>query len=259
MPDPEAPASIAYAGIDSQEVKAEDTAPDAPFFAVDPARTIHWWDPFASSVYKEPSRKDRKKRSLPRTRGLSNPPQTSSRRPGVRDSALYATFVYRVISAVTCYCLLLCLPLLYFSRVARVFDSARLRLQNVDQMKSMDVDLDPFRKIWEQFIKRLVKGWETMNVISALLASAVLTILQIEGVTADPVLRTTALLALTCTLISLLYGCIYIICFPSMKAMNKAAEWAKEFRKPNTNLWNSWVMLALPSIWLSWAIVFFLV
>ena len=68
---------------------------------------------------------------------------------------------------------------------------------------------------------------------------------------------------------SLLYGCLYIIRFGSMKAMHKASGWAdvgprsrvlllkltdeQEARQTTTNIvWNVWVMLAMPAVWLSW-------
>jgi hypothetical protein len=56
--------------------------------------------------------------------------------------------------------------------------------------------------------------------------SAILTILQIDDVSADPVPRYSALFSLVCALISLLFGCMYIIRFGSMRKTYKAAEWA---------------------------------
>ena len=55
---------------------------------------------------------------------------------------------------------------------------------------------------------------------------AILTILQISGAANDPVTRYTALFSLMCALMSLLFGCIYIIRFGSMRKTYKAAEWA---------------------------------
>ncbi|KAL1745745.1 hypothetical protein HDZ31DRAFT_35698 [Schizophyllum fasciatum] len=59
---------------------------------------------------------------------------------------------------------------------------------------------------------------------------------------------------------SLLYGCLYIVRFGTMRAMHKASEWALESQRTTTNVyWNVWVMLAMPAVWLSWSIVAFLV
>jgi len=57
-------------------------------------------------------------------------------------------------------------------------------------------------------------------------SSAIVTILQIDGAANDPIARHAALLSLICALMSLLYGCIYIIRFGSMRKTYKAAEWA---------------------------------
>ncbi|KAI5892387.1 uncharacterized protein SCHCODRAFT_01152563 [Schizophyllum commune H4-8] len=95
-----------------------------------------------------------------------------------------------------------------------------------------------FKKTWEQFVDNLLHEWKVLNVISALLTSAVLTILQIDAAAADPVVRTATLLAL---------------------AMYKASEWALEAQKTTTNrFWNVWVMLAMPAVWLLWSIIAFI-
>ncbi len=60
----------------------------------------------------------------------------------------------------------------------------------------------------------------------ALLHSAILTVLQISGAADDPITRYLALLSLLCALMSLLFGCMYIIRFGTMRKTYKAAEWA---------------------------------
>jgi len=56
--------------------------------------------------------------------------------------------------------------------------------------------------------------------------SAILTVLQIQGAANDPLTRYLALFSLICALISLLFGCMYIIRFGTMRKTYKAAEWA---------------------------------
>jgi hypothetical protein len=56
--------------------------------------------------------------------------------------------------------------------------------------------------------------------------SAILTTLQIGAVADQPIARYSALMSLVCALMSLLYGCIYIIRFGTMRKTHKAAEWA---------------------------------
>jgi hypothetical protein len=56
---------------------------------------------------------------------------------------------------------------------------------------------------------------------------AILTLLQIQSAANDPLTRYSALLSMVCALMSLLYGCIYIIRFGTMRKTYKAAEWAR--------------------------------
>ena len=56
--------------------------------------------------------------------------------------------------------------------------------------------------------------------------SAILTTLQFPFAAANPLTRYSAFLSLVCDFMSLLYGCIYILRFGSMRTISKAAEWA---------------------------------
>ncbi|PPR04908.1 hypothetical protein CVT24_007152 [Panaeolus cyanescens] len=116
-----------------------------------------------------------------------------------------------------------------------------------------------FKHSWEAFIDSLLKEWKTLNVVSALLASAILTIFQIPEAADDPVTRTLALLSLVCALMSLSYGCMYIVRFGTMRSMFHASRWAEEAQKTKTSiLWNAWVLLATPAVWMSWAMLLFI-
>ncbi|KIY46477.1 hypothetical protein FISHEDRAFT_16670, partial [Fistulina hepatica ATCC 64428] len=58
---------------------------------------------------------------------------------------------------------------------------------------------------------------------------------------------------------SLGYGILYIVLFPSMRGMHKAAGWASEARRSSPPLlWNVWVLLAMPAVWFTWALVLFI-
>ncbi|KAF8209643.1 hypothetical protein K438DRAFT_1711883 [Mycena galopus ATCC 62051] len=115
-----------------------------------------------------------------------------------------------------------------------------------------------FRHSWEGFIDSLLREWKTQNVVAALMLSAILTMLQIDAAAADPIARTTAILSLISALMSLLFGSMYIMRFGTMRKMYKAASWADEAQKGRTSvLWNVWIMLAIPAIWLAWSIVLF--
>lgn len=162
--------------------------------------------------------------------------------------------------------LLLRLPSIYFSRVTRVFTAAELSRPEVERMiegrnhdrfrwpadhEWVDPIVSPamirFKESWECFIESVLKEWKTLNVVSALLLtyvsttfsyksssfklevfrSAVLAILQIEGASRSLIIRSTASLSLICGLMSLIYGCVYILRFATMKNMYKAFIWAE--------------------------------
>jgi len=56
---------------------------------------------------------------------------------------------------------------------------------------------------------------------------AILTIFQIPDAAGDPITRTAAILSLICSLMSLTYGCIYIVRFSTMRTMLRASKWAE--------------------------------
>ena len=55
---------------------------------------------------------------------------------------------------------------------------------------------------------------------------AIMTVFQIEGAGNDPITRYLAFWSLICALLSLLYGCLFIIRFGTIRKTYKAAEWA---------------------------------
>ncbi|KAI0313576.1 hypothetical protein OF83DRAFT_1065264, partial [Amylostereum chailletii] len=117
-----------------------------------------------------------------------------------------------------------------------------------------------FKQSWEDFVDSLIKEWKTLNVVSALLLSAILTIFQIPSAANDPLTRTAALLSLVSGIMSLSYGCVYIVRFGTMRSMHRASRWADEARNSKTGVfWNVWVLLALPGVWLAWSMIAFLV
>ena len=186
--------------------------------------------------------------------------------------------------------LLLRLPSLYFSRIARVYEDAQLSKPDLDcmvesysssrqqQQRQRIVRSSPippgahyhpaatlpfpddwtttnvspalirFKQSWEAFVDSLMREWKTLNLVSALLLSsvsivsllvdiliilivlngrAIISMFQSQVMANDPVIRTAALLSLTSALMSLSYGCIYIVRFGTMRSMYKATRWAE--------------------------------
>ncbi|KAG9317031.1 hypothetical protein JVU11DRAFT_1213 [Chiua virens] len=214
--------------------------------------------------------------------------------------------------------LLLRLPSLYWSRIARVYEDAQLSKPDIqlmidsysnsrlEQQRQRIVTSSPippgvhiaptlpfpdewrttnvspallrFKQSWEAFIDSLLREWKTLNLVSALLLSsvfisgfstvnthgihfrAIISMFQSQVMAEDPVIRTAALLSLTSALMSLSYGCMFIVRFGTMKNMNKATRWVEEAARTTTFiLWNVWVLLAMPAIWLAWSMIFFIV
>ncbi|KAF9236913.1 hypothetical protein BU15DRAFT_8900, partial [Melanogaster broomeanus] len=194
--------------------------------------------------------------------------------------------------------LLLRLPSLYFSRIARVYEDAELGKPDLERMiesysnsrqhqqrlrtaspvppgahyhhdsalpvpeewttTNVSPSLIRFKHSWEAFIDSLMREWKTFNLVSALLLSAILSMFQNEEMAGDPIVRTAALLSLMSALMSLSYGCVYIVRFGTMRSMDKATRWAEEAGRTTTFiLWNVWVLLAMPAVWLAWSMIFF--
>ncbi|KAG6887152.1 hypothetical protein C0995_000960 [Termitomyces sp. Mi166 len=134
---------------------------------------------------------------------------------------------------------LLTLPLLYVSRVDEIFQEVERNKSAIEHKMANDVppwqqtlaaDSPGITRLvnsWGYFIDSSVKEWETLNIVSVLLSAAILTTLQIDGVVTDPYTRYFALLALVCSLMSLLYGCLYVIRFNAMRRTRKILKWAE--------------------------------
>lgn len=198
----------------------------------------------------------------------------------------FHVFVFGVLPRSLYLHILLRLPSLYFSRVARIFEDAELSRPDMDRVVELCMsyrDLpararsplpDPeswvppvvspalarFKRSWETFIEQLLREWKTLNLVSALLLSAILTMFQIPTAANDSLTRTAALLSLIFATMSVSYGCIYIVRFSTMRSMYRASKWADEARRAEARVWwNAWVLLALPAVWLAWSMIAFLV
>lgn len=59
------------------------------------------------------------------------------------------------------------------------------------------------------------------------LVRAIMTMFQVPDAVYDPITRTAALISMICALMSLTYGCIYIVRFGTMRSMYRASRWAE--------------------------------
>ncbi|KAF9445739.1 hypothetical protein P691DRAFT_805229 [Macrolepiota fuliginosa MF-IS2] len=185
-------------------------------------------------------------------------------------------------------CSLLRLPALYCSRVEPLSRDANMVLKELlnkaveassrgekdFQTQMSECGLDPsydtfatslppaYQRLanrWGIFIENLMREWKTMNIVSGLLVSGILSIFQTNGASNDPVTRHLAFWSLLSALLSLLYGCSLIVQFSRMRKPSIIIEWVFEAQNPQSIVWSVWVMLALPVIWLAWSIVAFIV
>ncbi|TFK72066.1 hypothetical protein BDN72DRAFT_378122 [Pluteus cervinus] len=169
-------------------------------------------------------------------------------------------------------------PAMYFDRFAHVLEHMDLTRQQVDDVvyarrrseqqpqpnlghvaeAEIPQGLVRFRKCWESLMESLSKEWETMNIVSVLLLGIDVGMIQISDIASQAPTRAASLLSLLCSLTSLLCGCIYAMRTPSMRRVTESTKWIEETIQHKTVLWNVWVLIAMPAIWLVWSIVFFL-
>ncbi|KAJ7621868.1 hypothetical protein DFH06DRAFT_767146 [Mycena polygramma] len=140
-------------------------------------------------------------------------PVTSNAGAASKYLVLYAiapttlNFILDVVPRQVYLHILLRIPALYFSRVSRVFEDAQLSLPDIKRMACATTDdwdshkpgqrshflthhnptvplprsLLNFRTSWEGFIDSLMREWKTLNIISVLLLSAILTMFYQEA------------------------------------------------------------------------------
>ncbi|TDL20232.1 hypothetical protein BD410DRAFT_386979 [Rickenella mellea] len=156
--------------------------------------------------------------------------------------------------------ILLRIPSIYFTRVFKLFE----RPERIGTFMRGDSVIPSYGAVyipenrWGDFVHTVMKEWKTLNVVAVLALSAILTLLQISDVANGVITRTTALVALICSIWALIFGCLYILRFGTMDTDEKAQRWAKATRATKTKIfWNVWVMLAMPAVWLSWSIIAF--
>ncbi|KAG1740224.1 uncharacterized protein EDB91DRAFT_1329080 [Suillus paluster] len=278
-----------WSGFHRREAREEPFVPENPFQRRNPLRRFSIGSPIRVGESFDPSCEDVFKHCLP-------PPITCNPfKISRRFLRSFGDFFMDTLPRQVYLYLLLCLPSLYFSRIARIYEDAELSRPDIQRLVDACAPRRPltsspippgahyhpppalpladewttanvspalvrFKQSWEAFIDSLLREWKTLNLVSALLLSAILSMFQNTQMSQDPVIRTAALLSLTSALMSVSFGCIYIVRFGTMRSMYKATRWAEEARKTTTFIWwNVWVLLAMPAVWLAWAMFFFIV
>ncbi|KIL69120.1 hypothetical protein M378DRAFT_7839 [Amanita muscaria Koide BX008] len=160
------------------------------------------------------------------------------------------------------------LPYFYSSRAYVVLSSATLTEEEIKSQfteaasKDSGITLEHWpdvKKSWNQFLDSLSNEWKTLNLVSALLLTAIYNVLQLRG-RGNRLIQCTALMSLLSALMSLLFGCLYLIRFETMRRTYKAIQWSSDVLKTSQIVfWNIYILLALPSVWLAWSLIFFVI
>ncbi|KAF7292060.1 Ankyrin repeat-containing protein [Mycena indigotica] len=161
--------------------------------------------------------------------------------------------------------LLLRLPHLYFGRVASLFEDSNFSARDIPILLSVrDIATVPhlvnLRYGWDALLDGLLREWKAQTVVSALFLSTTLSLFQISS-SIDHVSRTIAVLSLLCALFSICLSSLYIVHFGGgpLRAIRNAAKLAEEARQSHpSQIWNTWVVLALPAVWFAWSVLLFL-
>jgi hypothetical protein len=59
-------------------------------------------------------------------------------------------------------------------------------------------------------------------------------------------------MSLISALMSLIFGCLYVIRFETLRRPHNAMQWAPDALSTRNPWWNVLVLLALPFVWLAW-------
>lgn len=164
--------------------------------------------------------------------------------------------------------LLLNLPSVYWKRALRLWSVPGVNPDDIRAWAMADISLDEatmgkMKKVWGEFAQGHLEEWKVLNVVSVLLCGVLITMLQIDDAAQDPFIRWTILYAVVFALLSLVYGCILVVHFSGTRStllLKGWLQWIIATHEEGTNpLWNPYVMLAIPTIWLTWSMIMFCV
>ncbi|KAJ7664196.1 hypothetical protein B0H17DRAFT_302835 [Mycena rosella] len=102
--------------------------------------------------------------------------------------------------------------------------------------------------------KRWIKEWAQMRSVAGILFSVLFTILQISSASYDPMVRTVVQLSIVCLFFGAVYACILLMKFGKLEAEGAARVWIHQTIPvlPRNTFWNTWIMLAMPLVWIIW-------
>ncbi|KAI0938952.1 hypothetical protein AcV5_000498 [Taiwanofungus camphoratus] len=152
-----------------------------------------------------------------------------------------ATLLYRDL-------FLLCFPSLYapsYTRLQKFRDAYSIQLGRSD--------FDEFGPKWYHFSKGLTTQYKNMNILSGLLLSAAVGLLQVFNVSDNWPTNTVGIVTLINALISLLFGIVYQIHLSSLTSERHGVIWLESTAKVASPAWIG-ALLSIPAAWLMWSI-----
>ncbi|TDL21380.1 hypothetical protein BD410DRAFT_789814 [Rickenella mellea] len=152
--------------------------------------------------------------------------------------------------------LFLDIPHVYFKRVFKLAATPQGQSGGrgvVTRTNPVTSPVAPSKDEWTTLVESTIKEWETLNILSGLTFSAVLTMLQFDNVRKGANSYVAAVIALTFAFWACILGCVYIVRFVSMKTPDMEYFWMKEAQEWNVNKYfNMWLLLAMPAVMAAW-------
>ncbi|OBZ69590.1 hypothetical protein A0H81_10307 [Grifola frondosa] len=160
------------------------------------------------------------------------------------------SIAFFMTSEIYCHIFLLRLPTMYCSRLGNLIEAAQ------DPLSASDLG-----GRWSAFSSALVKRWKLMNVLCGLLLTTTVALLQISGISGDPLTNALGIISMICALNGLLLGIIYLAHWhlSALKDVKNAVVWLLDTSQLASSRWrNAPAVLAAPAVWLAWAMISFL-
>ncbi|KAF8326713.1 hypothetical protein F5887DRAFT_1084361 [Amanita rubescens] len=173
----------------------------------------------------------------------------------------------RIFATLLYFSMFLFLPVFYRTRVNKIFCGVRLTKDEIASRRASGLPPPSRRpKSWEELndswsalADSVVNEWGMLTIVSVLLLSAIYNVVQL-GVHGSHLVQCTALMSLVGALMSLIFGCLYVIQFSTMQRPYVVKEWAQyTIHSFRSSWWNIFTLLSLPFVWLSWSIILFII
>ncbi|KAF8891404.1 hypothetical protein BD779DRAFT_1515040 [Infundibulicybe gibba] len=156
--------------------------------------------------------------------------------------------------------LLFKLPQIYHSRICTALEVSPCRPP--DPVKPLGARAVQARcTISQRSVPRsFVEEWKALRDLSGLIIGAVLAVLQIPNVANHPVTRTATFMCLLFTVMGGMYSSMLILHFLDSEIDISSSTKLQDLLEPQNchSIWNIWVMLSLPTIWIYWGVFYFL-